>query len=106
MTTTKRPDIPAIEAIEKADWTMGRQVILAEFVRPLLNWNRHLEKELSICNGTFEGELDGKPVSGTIMDGTDAACPGWWRGHHHGYARGKEYADPGGVDAEKERGEE
>ena len=43
-----------------------------------------LEKQLSICNGTFEGELDGKPVSGTLMDGTDGACPGWWRGQKHG----------------------
>jgi len=39
----------------------------------------------SICRGEYKGELDGKPVPGTLFDGTDAACPGWWRGYDHGY---------------------
>lgn len=37
--------------------------------------NAVLTKQLSVCNGTFE---DG------ILDATDGACPGWWRGMGHG----------------------
>ena len=45
---------------------------------------RELRAAQEICHGTFVDELDGKPVPGTIFDGTDAACPGWWRGHDNG----------------------
>lgn len=48
-----------------------------------------LEEQRSICHGTYVGELDGKPVLGNIHDGTDAACPGWWRGQEFGWEKGK-----------------
>ncbi len=45
---------------------------------------RDLQDKLVICHGTFVGELDGKSMPGTFHDGTDFACPGWWRGHDNG----------------------
>ncbi|KKN58686.1 hypothetical protein LCGC14_0549780 [marine sediment metagenome] len=44
-------------------------------------------KKDAICNGTFEGELDGRKLPGTIFDGTDAACPAWFRGCDYGYEK-------------------
>ena len=46
------------------------------------------EKKAAICEGTFPGELNGKPAP-NLYDATDAACPGWWRGFDYGYARGR-----------------
>lgn len=45
---------------------------------------KKLKEEREICRGEFEGDLDGEPVPGTVFDGTDAACPGWWRGQDDG----------------------
>ncbi len=42
------------------------------------------EHRRTICHGTVVAELDGKPMPGTVYDGTDGACPGWWRGHDNG----------------------
>ena len=65
-----RPEVPHLVYMERA--------------REICAYALRLEKQLSTCNGTFQGELDGRPAPGTINDGTDAACPGWWRGHDHG----------------------
>jgi hypothetical protein len=48
---------------------------------------RALFADRNICHGTTHDELDGKPLSGNWQDGTDAACPGWWRGHDQAAAK-------------------
>ena len=42
---------------------------------------KQLEQAQDICHGTVVETLDGELVPGTIYDGTDGACPGWWRGN-------------------------
>lgn len=60
--------------------------MLMSAIRELENTIRALQVERAICHGTVKETLDGKPVPGTINDGTDAACPGYWRGHDEGVA--------------------
>ena len=88
MTDTKRLDIEGISEREPRHHMPidgGPLVVLTPEERDALcAYALELEKQLSICNGTFKGEMDGKPVLGNIMDGTDAACPGWWRGMDYG----------------------
>ncbi len=43
-----------------------------------------LEAAKDICHGTTKDFLDGKQLPGDWSDGTDAACPGWWRGLDRG----------------------
>ena len=43
-----------------------------------------LEQARDICHGTTKDMLDGKPMPGNWSDGTDGACPGWWRGQEYG----------------------
>jgi hypothetical protein len=80
------------------DWTDRRKV--TDRRRKMLNDEQEIDLRIrlataearcaklvriqDICNGTVDETLDGKPTTGTIFDGTDAACPGWWRGHDHG----------------------
>ena len=42
-----------------------------------------LEQERIACHGTSNDLLDGKPMPGNWRDGTDSACPGWWRGQDY-----------------------
>ena len=70
-------------------------------IRALQGENEKLQGLRAICLGEYIGELDGKPVPGTIHDGTDAACPGWWRGCDHGVEKMEGCAEK----AEQERGE-
>ncbi len=42
------------------------------------------ETGIDICHGTTNDILNGKPLPGDWNDGTDGACPGWWRGHDNG----------------------
>ena len=63
-----------LAAIEEAEAPL--RVKLAE----ALLENVRLEREQEACHGTAKDELAGKPLPGNWQDGTDGACPGWWRG--------------------------
>lgn len=43
-----------------------------------------LEAAQDICQGTTKDFLNGKQLPGNWSDGTDGACPGWWRGLDYG----------------------
>ena len=55
-----------------------------EELKELRAWKEQKEEQLSICEGRYVGEMDGKPVPGDFFDGTDGCCPGWWRGQDDG----------------------
>ncbi len=45
---------------------------------------KRLNSQREICEGTVVEELNGEPVPGNIYDGTEAACPAYWRGQDNG----------------------
>jgi len=49
--------------------------------------NERQRKQLIACNGTAEDVLDGVPLPGNWQDGTDGACPGWWRGEAYKHTK-------------------
>lgn len=85
---TSREQIRTLQAVSDAAQRIASRY--GEQIDTRQAENEALEKAQAICHGTTAAMLDGKPLPGNWCDGTDAACPGWWRGMDFGWDKGEE----------------